>query len=235
MREIKYKADYVIETGWEICNKIGGIHTVMAGKATHMVKKFNDNYILIGPDVWKETHNNPEFIENKNIYKKWHEYADKKGIKFRIGNWNVPGNPIVILVDFSQYIINKDQILTEYWEDYKLDSISGEWDYIEPALFGYAAAKAIESFYEYHISAQDKIVAHFNEWSSGTGVLYLKKYLPQVATVFTAHGNVLAKELANDNKHIAFSKEVVNADMLSYHYNIRSKYSLERTAVRNVD
>lgn len=235
MREIKYKADYIIEAGWEICNKIGGIHTVMAGKASHMVNKFNDNYILIGPDVWKETHNNPEFIENKNVYKKWQEYADKKGIKFRIGNWNVPGNPIVILVDFSQYIIIKDQILTEYWEDYKLDSISGEWDYIEPALFGYAAAKVIESFYEYHISAQDKIVAHFNEWSSGTGVLYLKKYLPQVATVFTAHGNVLAKELANDNKHIAFSKEVVNADMLSYHYNIRSKYSLERTAVRNVD
>lgn len=235
MREIKYKADYIIETGWEICNKIGGIHTVMAGKATHMVNKFNDNYILIGPDVWKETHNNPEFIENKNIYKKWHEYADKKGIKFRIGNWNVPGSPIVILVDFSQYIINKDQILTEYWEEYKLDSISGEWDYIEPALFGYAAAKAIESFYEYHISAQDKIVAHFNEWSSGTGVLYLKKYLPQVATVFTAHGNVVAKELAKDNKHVAFSKEILNVDMLSYQYNIRSKYSLERSAVSNVD
>ena len=116
MTENKYTADYIIETAWEICNKIGGLHTVLSGKALHMVDKYNDNYILIGPDVWKETHTNPEFIENKNIYKKWREYADKKGLKVRIGRWNVPGEPIVILVDFSQYIILKDQILTEYWD-----------------------------------------------------------------------------------------------------------------------
>ena len=235
MTENKYTADYVIETAWEICNKIGGIHTVLAGKASHMVDKYIDNYILIGPDVWKETHTNPEFIENKNIYKKWREYADKKGLKIRIGRWNVPGEPIVILVDFSQYIILKDQILTEYWDEYKLDSISGHWDYIEPALFGYAAAKVIESFYEYHISAQEKVIAHFNEWSSGTGVLYIKKHLPQISTVFTSHGNIIAKELAKDNKHVAFAEEHFDTDTLSYHYNVRSKYSLEKLSITNTD
>ncbi len=232
---MEYKADYLIETCWEVCNKIGGINTVLSSKAKYLVEEYKDNYFLIGPDVWKETHLNPEFTENKNIFKSWREYAEKEGIKLRIGKWNVPGNPIVVLVDFTPYIILKDQILTEFWDRYKLDSISGQWDYLEPALFGYAAAKVIENFYEYNISAQDKIVAHFNEWSCGTGILYLKEHLPQISTIFTAHGNILGKALALDNRHVAFSNEQFDSEMLSYQYNERSKYSLERLSIEQAD
>ncbi len=163
--------DYLFEVSWEVCNKIGGIHTVITSKAPIVQKSLKDNYILIGPDVWKETIDNPEFEEGKTLFRLWREKAAAEGLHFRIGRWNIPGNPLVILVDFTPYFQGKDKIFEELWLSYKVDSISGQWDYVEPALFGYAAAKVIESYYDYYNSAQDNIVAHFHEWMTGAGVL----------------------------------------------------------------
>ncbi len=56
------KPDYIFETSWEICNKVGGIYTVVSTKAPGIQKDYDDNYILIRPDVWKETNQNPDFI-----------------------------------------------------------------------------------------------------------------------------------------------------------------------------
>jgi len=172
------KPDYIFETSWEVCNKIGGIYTVISTKAPNIVNEYGDNYILIGPDVWKETHENPDFIEDKSLYRAWREKAESENFHFRIGHWNIIGSPVVILVDFTQYFSEKDKIFAEFWETYRLDSLPGGWDYIEPALFGYAAARIIENFYDFYLSAEDKIIAHFHEWMSGTGVLYLKKFIP---------------------------------------------------------
>ena len=65
----KLVPDYVFEVSWEVCNKVGGVYTVLSTKALTMVEKFRDNYILIGPDVWKETHQNPDFMEDRFLYK----------------------------------------------------------------------------------------------------------------------------------------------------------------------
>ncbi|NTW26151.1 MAG: hypothetical protein HGA37_15740, partial [Lentimicrobium sp.] len=97
------KPDYIFETSWEICNKVGGIYTVVATKAPGIQKEFEDNYILIGPDVWKETKKNPDFIEDNYIYRSWREHAEAQGLRLRIGRWNIESNPIVVLVDFTQY------------------------------------------------------------------------------------------------------------------------------------
>ena len=172
--------DYLFETSWEVCNKVGGIYTVVSTKALTLVNEFKDNYILIGPDVWKETHRNPEFLEDKFLYKSWRLKAESEGLKIKVGRWNINGNPVAFLVDFTRYFSEKDKIFAWLWETYKLDSITGGWDYIEPSLFGYAAAKVIESFYNFHNSFNDRIVAQFHEWMTGVGVLYLKKFVPQV-------------------------------------------------------
>ena len=65
------KSDYIFETSWEICNKIGGIYTVMSTKAGSMVDAYGDHYVLTGPDVWKETHANPDFLEDHNLFSDW--------------------------------------------------------------------------------------------------------------------------------------------------------------------
>ena len=42
--------DWLFEVSWEVCNKVGGIHTVISSKAATTSKLLNDRYIVIGPD-----------------------------------------------------------------------------------------------------------------------------------------------------------------------------------------
>jgi phosphorylase/glycogen(starch) synthase len=229
------KPDYIFETSWEICNKVGGIYTVVSTKAPGLQKVFEDNYILIGPDVWKETNKNPDFIEDRYIYRSWREHAEAQGIKLRIGRWNIESNPIVVLVDFTPYFQIKDKIFANFWETYQLDSISGQWDYVEPALFGYAAAKAIESFYEFNLSSHDRIIAHFHEWMTGTGVLYLRDKVPQVGCVFTTHATALGRAVANNNLPLYGNFLNYPPDAAARRFDIVSKFSLERAAAQSSD
>ena len=133
------KPDYIFEVSWEVCNKVGGIHTVISTKALNVVKAMADQYITIGPDVWRESGEHPEFEEDSTLFADWREHAAREGIRVRIGRWKIAGRPIAVVLDFTTFIHRKDEIFKNLWESYKLDSISGHWDYIEPALFGYAA------------------------------------------------------------------------------------------------
>lgn len=235
MSETNIKPDYLFETSWEICNKVGGIYTVISTKASGIQKEFEDNYIVIGPDVWKETNSNPDFIEDKFIYRSWREHAEASGLRFRVGRWNIKDAPIAILVDFTQYFPLKDKIFANFWEKYQLDSISGQWDYIEPALFGYAAGRIIENFYEFNLTSKERIVAHFHEWMTGTGVLYLKEHVPQVACVFTTHATTLGRAIAGNHLPLYGELTSYNPDATSRRFDIISKFSLERAAAVNSD
>ena len=188
--------DFVFEVSWEVCNKVGGIYTVVSTKAQTMVKALGDNFIMIGPDVWKGPGDHPEFAEDKDLLATWRADAESKGCRIKIGRWKIAGNPIAVLVDFAPFFSQKDGILTELWTRYKVDSLNGHWDYIEPVLFSHAAGKVIESFYRFKLTAKDKIIAQFHEWMTGAGLLYLNEHVSDIATVFTTHGTVVGRALA---------------------------------------
>lgn len=225
----------VFEVSWEVCNKVGGIHTVISTKALSMVKEYGNNYILIGPDVWRYTETNPEFIDSPKLFRSWRTQAAKEGLRIKVGRWNVAGNPVVILVDFSSYITQKDAIFAEFWTKYKLDSISGQWDYIEPALFGYASGKVIESFIRYHSTARENNIAQFHEWMTGTGLLYLEDAIPTVGSIFTTHATVLGRCIAGNNLPLYSEMNKFKADELAVRFNVISKHSLEKTAAKVAD
>ncbi len=229
------KAKYIFESAWEVCNKIGGIHTVLASKAPSIQPQYGDNYFFIGPDVWMETSQNPEFTEDKSLFVEWTEHARSEGINFRIGRWNIKGNPIAILIDFKPYFNEKDKIFASWWESYKLDSISGGWDYIEPALFGYAAGRLIDNFQKYHGIYQEGIVAHFHEWMTGSAILYLKLYNPSIATVFTTHATVLGRSIAGNGLPLYDHIEKYNSDLVAREFSVVAKHSLEKLAAENAD
>jgi len=227
------QADYVFETSWEICNKVGGIYTVLSTKAFTAVQNYGDNYICIGPELSKE--DNSDFMEDTSLFKNWKEIAQKEGLRIRIGRWNISGNPIVILVDFTPFFEKKNEILTQFWLKYQLDSISGQWDYIEPALFGYAAARVIESFYNYNCYATDKIIAHFHEWMTGTGILHLEEDVPQIATVFTTHATVLGRCIAGNRLPLYGMMEDYCPQEFAQRFGVQSKYSLEHLSAKFAD
>ena len=66
MSNAKLTPDYLFEVSWEVCNKVGGIHTVISTKAQTVTRKFADRYILIGPDLQHEGAN-PEFEEDPDM------------------------------------------------------------------------------------------------------------------------------------------------------------------------
>jgi len=227
--------DYLFEVSWEVCNKLGGIHTVISTKALLLTSELNDNYICIGPDVWKETHGNPEFIEDKYLYRSWRKQAQKEGLHFRIGRWNIPGEPIVILVDFTPLFAEKNEIFADLWVKFGLNSLSGQWDYTEPALFGYAAGKVIESFYDFHLSSRDNLIAHFHEWMTGAGVLYLKDKVPQAGTVFTTHATSLGRAISGNNLPFYSELPTLDPDVKASEMGVVSKHSMEKSASANAD
>jgi len=228
------KVEFLFETSWEVCNKVGGIHTVISTKALNVVNELGDNYILIGPDVWREDVTNPEFIPDDSLFREWRNRAASEGLRVRTGRWNIAGKPIVFLIDFTPYFGQQNEIFARFWETYKLDSITGQWDYVEPALFGYAAGKIIESFttfyYEYH-----DIVAQFHEWMTGTGVLYLKKYAPWIATAFTTHATVLGRCIAGHNRPLYGKMAEYNPIHVAREFNVIAKQSLEKITAAEAD
>lgn len=226
-------ANFVFETSWEICNKVGGIYTVLSTKALTAVNQYHDGYICIGPDLSKEQNN--DFTEDASLFKNWREFAANEGLKFRVGRWNIAGNPIVILVDFTPFFEKKNEILTHFWLRYKLDSIAGQWDYVEPALFGYAAGRVIESFYQFYCGANDKIIAHFHEWMTGTGILHLEDTVPQIATVFTTHATVLGRCLAGNNFPLYSNLHNYEPHEYANRFGVQSKFSLEFLSARTAD
>jgi glycogen phosphorylase/synthase len=226
--------EFIFETSWEVCNKVGGIHTVISTKALNIVNELGDKYILIGPDVWREDVINPEFIPDDTLFIEWKAKAASEGLRVKTGRWNIAGKPIVILLDFTPYFGQQNEIFAGFWEEYKLDSISGQWDYVEPALFGYAAGKLIESFTGFYPENRN-IIAQFHEWMTGVGILYLEKYAPWIATSFTTHATVLGRCIAGNNRPLYGKMEEYNPQQVAREFNVEAKQSLEKISASVAD
>ena len=227
--------DYLFEVSWEVCNKVGGIYTVIATKALHMKAQLGRHHILIGPDVWMHRSSNPDFIEDPMLFRSWKVQAAEEGLRIRVGRWNILGKPIAILVDFKALLPQCDTILTDFWNEFGVDSLTGNWDYKESALFGYAAGKVIESFYHYNLEASDRAVAQFHEWQTGAGLLYLRHANIPVATVFTTHATVVGRCLAGNNLNLYDDLASFNGDDMARRFGVMARHSLEKKAAQYAD
>lgn len=227
--------DYIFEVSWEVCNKVGGIYTVLSTKAKTLQEKFYDKIFFIGPDLWKDK-NNPLFIENTGLFREWKEYACKNDNLFvRIGRWNVPGNPIAILVDFQPFFEKKNEIYTQMWEKFKVDSLHAYGDYDESSMFAYAAGKVVESFYHYNLKKTDKVIYQAHEWMTGMGVLYLQEVVPEIATVFTTHATSIGRSIASNNKPLYDYLFAYDGDQMAIELNMQSKHSIEKQTAYYAD
>ncbi len=231
----KINPNYIFEVSWEVCNKVGGIHTVISTKSITLQIEYGDKYILLGPDVYRDGGEHPEFNEDPLLLLGWKQKALQEGLRVRVGRWKISGEPLVLLVDFTSFFPKKDEVFSKLWETYKLDSISGQWDYIEPTLFGYACGMVIESYVKYHLSSNDKSIAQFHEWMTGSGLLYLKKNLPQIGTVFTTHATVVGRCIAGNQLPLYSKMEEYIGDKKASEFHITSKQSMEKICANNAD
>ncbi len=222
----------LFEVSWEVCNKVGGIYSVVSSKALQAVETFGEDYFLLGPSLQQ----NAEFEEtDEHIWDSLRLALSTKDLKCRLGRWNIPGRPKTILVDFSKRY-GSNQLLYEIWKNYGVDSLSGGWDYIEPVMFATACGEVIAAIHESLVQPLGgRSVAHFHEWMCGAGLLSVKKLSPAVGTVFTTHATMLGRALAGTGRDIYSNLRSINPATEAATQNITAKWSMESTSAREAD
>ena len=235
------KPDYIFESSWEVCNKVGGIYTVLSTRAKTLQEAHQDQVIFIGPDLWKREDGNytkeesPYFREDPSLFADWQWEAKENGLQVRVGRWTVPGEPIAILVDFMPYFEKKNEIYGWLWEKYSVDSLHAYGDYDEASMFSYAAALVVESFYHHYLNAKQQVIYHANEWMCGLGALYINNKLPQIGTIFTTHATSIGRSIAGNMKPLYDYLFAYNGDQMAGELNMESKHSIEKQTAHHVD
>ena len=226
--------DYIFESSWEVCNKVGGIYTVLSTRAKTLQTALQDKIVFIGPDFWKEQES-PYFKEDKNVFADWQSAAYEQELKVRVGRWTVPGEPLAILVDFNPFFEKKNEIYGWLWENYGVDSLHAYGDYDEASMFSYAAALVVESFYNFYLDEKQKVIYHANEWMCGLGALYINNKLPQIGTIFTTHATSIGRSIAGNMKPLYDYLFAYNGDQMAGELNMQSKHSIEKQTAHYVD
>ncbi len=230
------KVGMLIETSWEVCNKVGGIYTVLSTKAKTLHDMYGDKLIFIGPDVWTEETPSPYFTPVASLLKPWlKQLSLPEGVSVRVGRWNVPGKPIAILVKFEGMYAVKDQFYGRMWDLYGVDSLHAYGDYDEACAFSHAAGMVVESLVNFYGKKGGDIIAHFDEWTTGMGLLYTKAACPEVATIFTTHATCIGRSICGNGKPLYDQLKNYNGDQMARELNMESKHSLEKTAAHQAD
>ncbi len=225
----------LFEVSWEVCNKVGGIHTVVSTKARSLVERLADDYVAIGPWLLSTAERTLPF-EEESGFQEFSESCRAMGLPVRVGRWLIPGRPRTILIEFSRLYEQKNEVLARLWEDFKVDSLHGGWDYVEPVLFGHAAGRVIERWWEEYLAPDHRrAVVNAHEWMTASALLYLKNRVPSAGTVFTTHATVLGRALAaNGQSPDDGLGEAQPADVAAQHH-VAAKHSLESVAAREAD
>ncbi len=226
--------DFIFETSWEVCNKVGGIYTVLSSRAKTLKTNYGDQLVFIGPDL-KQPTANIDFREESKLLAPWKKAAKKAGLECRIGRWMVPGEPVAVLVDFSPLFQEKNTIYAKAWELFHVDSIRAYGDYDEASMFSVAAGRFVEAVVKECLKPTAKVVYQAHEWMSGLGMLFLKHSLPQVSTIFTTHATSIGRSIAGNNKELYAYFDGYNGDIMAQELHMDAKHSIEKQSALQAD
>ena len=236
MQHLTNKVNLLFEASWEVCNKIGGIYTVLSTKANVLEQSLGDSLVFIGPDVWSAEKPCPVFVEDPKLLGNASSRLQlPMGITVRTGRWSVPGNPIALLVKFDGVYPHLNPVFGEMWNRYHVDSLHGYGDYNEGCAFGIASAVVIDALVKLMKAGNKNVVAHFDEWTSAMGLLYLQTIAPRIATVFTTHATSIGRSICGNGKPLYDYFTAYNGDQMAAELNMQSKHSLEKAAAHAAD
>ncbi len=245
--------DVVFEVSSEAGRKVGGIYTVLRSKSSEMVKRFGDNYYLVG---FFDPHSAGEQFREEappQDFQQVFRMLEKEGIKCHYGRWMLGSNAQIILVDawnFGSKLVENSHgelkvdkqinaIKGKLWADFGVDSLFEAWDFNENVCWAYACGRLICRLLELERFRGRQAVAHFHEWIAGAGLLYLKKAGVKCGLVFTTHATTLGRSKVSANENLM--REV--AECLAgkkcvpvqeaYDHKVAGRYLLEKAAASN--
>ncbi len=237
----------VLEISYEVCNKAGGIYTVITSKMSKMIENIR-NYIAVGPYYEKPA--SLEFEQEKpplKFQKAFNTLHKRYGINCYYGRWIIKGQkllrarPLTILIDPAGYRASINKIKEELWDFAGVDSLNTSWFYDEPLPWSRTTGFLIEELLRSG-AIGGKVIAHFHEWLSGAGLLYLKANKVPVKTVFTTHATMLGRAIAGTGREDIYtlissglSERGTAPDDKAREYQLTDKHSMERASARHAD
>ncbi|MBI4154091.1 glycogen/starch synthase [Candidatus Woesearchaeota archaeon] len=225
----KAQADCLFEVSWEVCNKVGGIYTVIKTKSRQTQRSYKE-YFLVGPYFPKQAALEFEEIVPQAGMIPVFENLKKEGILTYLGESH---GIKTILIDSTKFFQQKkNDVKRELWELYKIDSLQSPFDFDEPLVWSYAAGKVLEQLIK---AMKKKAVVQAHEWLSASAILYLKSKNAKAATVFTTHATVLGRSLTETNFPLYEKLNEISVDEESYRRNIHYKHQLERAGAKEAD
>lgn len=239
MKRKKTKSiDIILETSWEVCNKQGGIYTVLTSRAREMMRAHAGQVVFVGPLFARHAGELPRDFDSTavpEVLAHWSETERANlGLRTEVGTWRIPGAPAVVLVDFSPLWEEKGDLYYRMWSQYGVQSDKGYGDYDESSLFAVAAAQVMHSI----LGAMDKQVramAIFNEWQTGMGLLYSKWLHPEVKTMFITHATTVGRSIAGNGKELYAWMPAYNGDQMACELGVEAKHGIEKRAAHTAD
>ncbi|XP_050531555.1 glycogen [starch] synthase isoform X4 [Daktulosphaira vitifoliae] len=226
---------WVFESAWEVCNKVGGIYTVIRSKAFVSTEEMGDQYCLLGP--YKENYARTaveelEFEEGTPYHTAVTKMRDL-GFKLVTGRWLVDGSPQVILFDVGSAAWKLDEYKQTLWDSCNIGIPHLDIEANDAVILGYQIAQFISEFRAaaaVYVESTPLIVAHFHEWQAGVGLIALRIKKEQIATVFTTHATLLGRYLCAGNTDFYNNLEKFNLDEEAGKRQIYHRYCMERAA-----
>ena len=226
----------LLETSWEVCNKMGGIYTVLASRAATMTRRHPQDIIFVGPLLAAEGEALPlDFIPTgvPELAAWQREASSELGLRLVVGRWAVAGEPAVVLVDFKPLWQEQGELYFEAWKEYGIEGDKGYGDYDESCLFAVAAARVMQSILGYYQPEQQ--IALFNEWQTGLGLLWLHLHAPEVKTIFITHATTVGRSIAGNYKELYTYMDAYQGDQMARELGVEAKHTLEKRAAHTAD
>ncbi len=220
----------LVEVSFEVGNKVGGIHTVLASKSRLMKFLFRP-YLAVG---YYDPRKSPmEFVE-ESVPDEIAPAADalrELGADVRYGRWLVPGKPDVVLINPGRIMERLNEIKYYYWDWYRVDSLRSDDWFNVPVAWSYSVGIFLQKL----LGERSDTVVLAHEWLSGGAVLYLRKHAPNVPTIFHTHATMLGRVLANAGYDLygMIDGRSANPDELAYKHGIEAKHLMEKASARN--
>lgn len=222
----------VFEIAWEVCNKVGGIYTVIRSKAPVTVKELGDCYYCIGPlnDVAVRSEVEQGDLSNTKVMDAVNALR-KAGIKIVTGRWLIDGYPQVILMDISSGMNRLDQWKYELYQDCGIETPTDDMETNNALVLGNLVCWFLGEFVVQSDSRNFQCVAHFHEWLVGIGLILVRVRKLPLATAFTTHATLLGRYLCADPSFDAYNNlSNVDCDAEAGRRQIYHRYCIERAA-----
>lgn len=217
----------LMEVGWEVCNQVGGIYTVLRSKVPAMMTRWADRYCLVGPY-------NPRFAEVEfesapftGPVGRAVQRLQEMGYRAHFGRWLVSGRPQVVLLEVESVAGVLNELKYRVWNDHGI--ASGDDDMVADAVAFGEMCRALLS----EVVAEDtglRVVAHFHEWQAGLAIPMLRKEEWRGSLVFTTHATLIGRYLATGNTAFYDHLPFLDGDEEARRFNIYPRHQIERSA-----